>query len=136
MTINASATHQDSTVGFANLSLSFDWRGNANAEAGDHLHLSWFDGSTSHDSGLSLSLLPPAVTTTTYDFPAAAANLPGFSFKFFTHVNAANEAARVQYVSLTGDESGPVALPEPSTILLLGSGLVGLVAWRMRKGRA
>ncbi len=27
-------------------------------------------------------------------------------------------------------------IPEPSTMLLLGSGLAGLVAWRMRRGRA
>lgn len=32
-----------------------------------------------------------------------------------------------------GDVSAPI--PEPSTMLLLGSGLVGLVAWRKRLGR-
>ena len=30
----------------------------------------------------------------------------------------------------------PGVIPEPSTVLLLGSGLAGLFAWRMRKGRA
>ena len=125
--INASVTHQDSTVGFMNISLSFDWRGNAAAESGDYLRLSWFDGSTSYDSGLLLPLANQTVTTTTYDLPASAANLPGFAFTFFTNVDMFNEAARIQKVTLTGD-----IIPAPGAILL-GSIGVGLVGWLRRR---
>ena len=35
----------------------------------------------------------------------------------------------------SGDVSAPAAIPEPSTMLLMGSGLVGLMAWRrLRRG--
>ena len=37
---------------------------------------------------------------------------------------------------IAGPNGATGVIPEPSTMLLLGSGLAGLVAWRMRKGRA
>ena len=35
-----------------------------------------------------------------------------------------------------GPATGAGVIPEPSTVILFGTGLAGLVAWRMRKGRA
>ncbi len=101
-----------------NISLSFDWRGNAPAESGDNLHLSWFDGSTWYDSGLSLSLANQVLTTTTYDLPASAANLSGFGYKFYTNVDVLNEAARLQKVTLTG-----TVVPVPGAAIL---GFIGM----------
>ena len=128
--INASVTHQDSTAGFRNISISFDWRGNANADSTDFLRLSWSDGINAFDSGLLLPLDTQILTTTIFDLPPAAANLPGFSIKFFTDVDSFDEAARLQQVTLTGD---PV--PVPTTLLLLGSGLLVLLGAKSRKFR-
>ncbi|MDH5575660.1 MAG: PEP-CTERM sorting domain-containing protein [Nitrospirota bacterium] len=38
-------------------------------------------------------------------------------------------------LSTPGPGPGPASIPEPSTMLLFGSGLAGLAAWRYRKSK-
>ncbi len=131
--ISASATHQDSTVGFTNISLSFKWRGMANNEGTETLGLRWFDGTTTHDSGLSLLLTNTPYTPETYLFPVAAAGKSAFSFTFYTDDIEFNEAGRIRNVTLSGDIAEPV--PEPATVALLGIGIAGLAGAEVRRRR-
>ena len=40
----------------------------------------------------------------------------------------------VDNIEITGASVVPAPIPEPSTLLLFGTGLAGLAAWRYRKG--
>ena len=60
---------------------------------------------------------------------------------FFTFVEGGGQYHRFKtfpyfgWAVRSGDVSAPPAVPEPSTMLLLGSGLVGLIGWRrVRRG--
>jgi len=59
----------------------------------------------------------------------------GFVFDFGVRGISGKSSPFFGWAVRSGDVSAPPAVPEPSTMLLLGSGLVGLIGWqRARRG--
>ncbi len=64
-----------------------------------------------------------------------AANQSILQFRFLTDVSSSTELAMIDNVTLSGDAIGGAAVPEPSTIALFGTGLVGMGLWRSRRNK-
>jgi len=79
--------------------------------------------------------------TSVWDISSAKTGFNANSFNFPSATDSANPlffaGARIfgnspdTYVGATGSTNGGV-IPEPSTVLLLGTGILGLSAWRLR----
>jgi hypothetical protein len=114
-----------STIGYENITLSYEWLG-LQVESGDELLSQW---KRSSDTDW-ITLLTHDLSTHDTLTPAFAELGPTASntmidFRFLLNVNENAERARVDNVLLEGDLIA-AQVPEPSTIALLGVVLAGL----------
>ena len=69
-------------------------------------------------------------------FVPASSSMPPEDFLGITEIIWTQSDGRLQIDNLVYEVVGPAPIPEPSTMLLLGTGLAGIVAWRARKQHA
>ena len=126
-----------SLAGFENIWLDFDWAASCNTESFDDLYVSWDLNDDSWTNIWSHQLGGSGFASVSLDFLGAVDDEANFRLAFWTDVNSRSEAAYIDNVVLRGDEMGGemggAPVPEPATMFLLGSGLLGLVGLGRKK---
>jgi hypothetical protein len=125
-----------STMGYANITLSYDWAPTNNTESGDFLWVEWRNGSVGSWAEIAHHALsgPGAHQFASWNI-AAAGGLDDFEFRFRVAVDANNEGATIDNVLLAGNPvlASPINnVAEPGSLALAGLGL-GLLAFLARR---
>lgn len=126
---DAAATNNTSTVGYDDIYLDFDWAASRNTERSDRLNVSMSSGygwtkiwatrlGGSNFASVSIGAI------------LGASDLANLRFSFWTNVSQSSESAYIDNVVLRGT---PTSVSNPSSIALLGLGLMGLGLARRKK---
>jgi hypothetical protein len=142
--IDAAATQLSiSTLGYQNITLSFDWAALTDSDSSDLLIAEWRIGSgvwNTATGGTNLATLGLGgngsfTGSGTLDL-IGAGNQSNIQFRFRTNVSDHDEGAYVDNVVLSGTAISTTPVPEPASLTLFGSGLLGLGAMIRRRRMA
>jgi hypothetical protein len=142
--IDAAATQLSiSTLGYQNITLSFDWAALTDSDSSDLLIAEWRIGSGAWNTatgGTNLATLGLGGNGSfsgsgTLDL-IGAANLSNIQLRFRTNVSDHDEGAYVDNVVLSGTAISTTPVPEPASLTLFGSGLLGFGALIRRRRMA
>ncbi len=137
---DAAITHSLSTTGYENIKLSYDWREFFSSDPSDSFYVQ-IDTGSGFSSLASHGLGGSGYETSMVNL-IGADNLASISLRLAIDVTdnfrGNLEGVFLDNIIVTGDAistPGGAAVPEPSTIALFGTGLVGMGIWRTRRNK-
>ncbi|MEO6746065.1 MAG: PEP-CTERM sorting domain-containing protein [Caldimonas sp.] len=118
-----------STLGYASVSLAYEWAPSNNTEAGDLLWVEWRDGANGANPWTviaSHALAGPSGHSAALQDVIGGGDIADFEFRFRVAVDSNNEGALIDNVVLSGTSSTlqVQAVPEPGSLALAGFALV------------
>jgi hypothetical protein len=118
-----------STLGYASVSLAYEWAPSNNTEAGDVLWVEWRDGASEQNPWTAIAshaLAGPAGHASALHAVIGGGEIADFEFRFRVVVDSNNEGALIDNVALSGvsAERSIQPVPEPGTLALAGLALV------------
>lgn len=124
---DAAVTRTIDAYAYHNLAVSFEWAAISASEASDFLNFAWkktSDTDYTHVASFALGGNKP-LKSASFDL-GALANNTSIDLRFWTNVNANDEGAFIDSVKVT-------AVPEPTSIALMGLALAAMGAVRRKR---